>query len=142
MQAAKRTDCFRGCLYFSVSRVYRHVDRLASQAFRPTGLSPSHAFILMSLDREPEGLSPSEVARALELDPSTVNRLVATLVEQGLVESSRSGRQVNLTLLKKGAALLPEVRRCWAALGKACRAAYGEDLSRRLGELAFRAADE
>ena len=52
-----RDHLYTGCLYFTAGALARVIGRMADEAFRPTGLSPSHAFLLMTIADEP-GIGP------------------------------------------------------------------------------------
>ena len=44
---------FQGCLYFSAGKLYRSVERMATEVFGELSLAPSHAFLLMALEQAP-----------------------------------------------------------------------------------------
>ena len=75
---------FERCLYFNTVTLARRLNRIWDEAFAPTGLSPSHAYLLMMVLKEP-GVTAKVLARELELDVSTVTRFVDALVNKGMV---------------------------------------------------------
>ncbi len=118
-EAARIEEYFQGCLYFSTSRLFRAgpLDSLASESFGPLGLAASHAFLLMVLGESPKKSStPSQLASVMNLDRSTVTRLLAPLERSGLVRRVRSGRTVLAELLPAGRSPLPDIRAAWKDL--------------------------
>lgn len=93
----RHTGCKAGssryckCMYFASSALARRVEKLASHAWQPVGLSPSHAYLLMLAIDEP-GIQPSDLAAELLLTPSTVTRLIEKLEEKKWVSRSHDGK--------------------------------------------------
>ncbi len=77
-------DMFERCLYFNVNRLARRVNRIWDEAFKPFGLSPSHAYLLRLVLAEP-GLTLKAIGEELHLEKSTVSRFVDAMVSKGLV---------------------------------------------------------
>ncbi|MGH9271973.1 MAG: MarR family winged helix-turn-helix transcriptional regulator [Ilumatobacteraceae bacterium] len=96
----------------------------AAVLLRTVGLYPGQELLLMQLwDRD--GQSQSDLVRSLQLDPSTVTRMVTRLVDQGVVTravSPTDGRAVVITLTTRGRQLHEDVRRVWNALERATTA--------------------
>lgn len=118
-------DYFDGCLYFSISRLQRHINKLAENAFASTGLAPSHAFLLMALD-EREALSAGEISDLLGMAPSTITRFVDKLAKEGLCERRMEGRVSYTSITPKGRALMPAIRDAWTHLFDAYNGEFGE----------------
>ena len=76
---------FAYSLYFSASALAREVEKLAIACWKPVGLSPSQAqIILFLLDVSITG--PAIIARTLLLSPSTITRLLDGLEQKGLID--------------------------------------------------------
>ncbi len=118
-------DYFDGCLYFSISRLQRHINKLAENAFASTGLAPSHAFLLMALE-EKEALSAGEISDLLGMAPSTITRFVDKLAKQELCERRLDGRVSFTSITPKGRALMPAIRDAWTHLFDAYNLDFGE----------------
>lgn len=126
--SGRLNDYFGGCLYFTAGHLYRLIERLAFEAFRPLGLAPTHGFFLMALNElGNDGASPSELSEIMALDRSTVTRLVGALEKKNLLKSATQGRYKRLTLTAKGRSLLPEVKTAWSNLYQLYSEELGEE---------------
>jgi DNA-binding MarR family transcriptional regulator len=127
------------CLYFTASAFSRTITRLADDAFRPTGLSPSHAILLMVVHDQP-GAVLKDLGRELQLAPSTVTRFADALAARGLVERRQTGKSVTLEVSAAGRALMPAIEAAWMSLygrySEILGREVGDDLSRRLDQAA------
>ncbi len=130
----KSHEMVHHCLYFTANSLSRAMTRLAEEAFRPTGLSPSHAFVLMLAAEEP-GIGPGELAERLALAPSTVTRFVDALVLKGLLSRTAEGRAARLAATPAGLALLKGVEQAWKRLHAAYLDVLGPESDRLAREL-------
>jgi DNA-binding MarR family transcriptional regulator len=100
--------------YALVQAAKAHKAR-ASVLLREIGLYPGQELLLMHLcDRDEQ--TQAALVRALNLDASTVTRMVARLEQQGIVRTQASPqdrRAVIVALTPRGRRLCPEVRRVW-----------------------------
>lgn len=124
---------FENCLYFSLSKLQRSINRLAEDAFAPSGLAPGQAFILMAL-AEHEALCNGALADLMGLAPSTVTRFVDKLVEAGLARRFRAGRESRTAITENGRRLMPQIRSSWRALLHAYNDVYGREEAAELNE--------
>lgn len=110
------THCLlHNCLYFSANALARALTRLAEEAFAPTGLAPTHAFLLMLVVEQP-GITPSTLAGHLHLAPSTVTRLVDALIYKQLLEKRPKGKASHIFPTKAGKELLEHVAKAWKSI--------------------------
>ena len=75
----KSKSILHNCLYFTANSLSRVITRMADDEFRRTGLSPSHAFLMMLVNDNP-GIGQKELCEQLHLAPSTVTRFIDALV--------------------------------------------------------------
>ncbi|HLK96198.1 MAG TPA: MarR family winged helix-turn-helix transcriptional regulator [Hymenobacter sp.] len=127
------------CLYFSANAVARLLTGMAEEEFAPTGLSPSHAFVLMTVCHKP-GLQAGEISRELQLTPSTVTRLVEKLEHRKLLERQSVGRQTRVTPTAAAITLLPEVKAAWTQLFSRYTALLGKEAAAQLTAATYEAA--
>ena len=83
------------CIYFVSNALARKIEKLASESWKPIGLSPSHAYLLMMVLEEP-GVQPSAIVHELQLTPSTITRLVEKLEAKKLVVRTTEGKETNI----------------------------------------------
>lgn len=131
MQMTTSAKLLHCCLYFTANTLARHVGKLADEAFGPTGLSSSHALLLM-LVNEHEGISQKELAEAMHLAPSTMTRFVDVLVTRDLARRESRGKLAIVHPTEKGQAMQPAIMDSWKRLYERYSAILGEQEGREL----------
>ena len=117
------------CLFFTANSLARVITKMADEEFRITGLSPSHAFLLMTVKDHP-GIGSKALSDHLQLAPSTVTRFVDSLVHKGLVIRRTEGRETSLTLTPDGENLHDLIMTAWKNLHDR----YAAILGRKAGD--------
>jgi len=105
------------CLYFTTNALARKVEKLAVEAWKPVGLSPSHAYLLMMVIEEP-GLQPGTLSDHLQLTPSTISRLIEKLEEKKLVVRVTEGKVTNVYATPAAKNMLPQLKNCVSTFSK------------------------
>ncbi|NOZ53925.1 MAG: winged helix-turn-helix transcriptional regulator [Gammaproteobacteria bacterium] len=82
---------FDECLYFNATKFTRLINFFWAEAYRPIGLSPSHAYLLQFILNQP-GETLQNLAEKMDLKLSTVTRFVDVLSAKGLVERRKENK--------------------------------------------------
>ncbi len=119
---------FEECLYFNTVKFTRVINSFWEEAYRPTGLSPSHAYLLQFILDQP-GATPKKLAEKMDLKLSTVSRFVDSLTAKGLVErkkENRDKRECSVYPTKPGINLKDELESISNNLHRKIREILGE----------------
>ncbi len=127
------------CLYFTANSLARVITRMAEEEFRMTGLSPSHAFLMMLATDDP-GIGQKEVSEQLHLAPSTVTRFVDTLVHKGYLTRQSEGKATRIYPTQAGEALQQPIADAWKSLHQRYARVLGLDEGDELTAMIDRAA--
>ena len=108
----------KSCLYFTISRLFRIVNKVAEESFSELDICTTNAFLMFILQDKPKGMSVNEISEALTIAPSTVTRFVDKLIIKKYVERVKSGKQSFTKLTRTGKNIIPKVYECWDVLFK------------------------
>lgn len=132
---------FSQCLYFTSAALARRIEKLAVESWKPVGLSPSHAYLLLAVLEEP-GVQPTVLGQHLSLQPSTVTRLIEKLEAKKLVVRTAEGRMTNVYPTPKAKDLRPKLMACMRHFSDSYFDILGKEESARLVQNMARVADK
>ena len=121
------------CLFFSVKKLDRMLNKMADEAFKKTGLAPTYGFILLIL-KEKEGLPQKDIAQMLYSAPSTIARFVEKLEYKGYIKTVSDGRLSLVYLTDEGRKFIKEIDSSWEELHQAYNAVLGTEVSGQLSQ--------
>ncbi|MEI5099862.1 MarR family winged helix-turn-helix transcriptional regulator [Streptomyces sp. PmtG] len=131
------TAARRGPVSHLVSRVARLHRAAAGKQLKGLGLYPGQEFVMMHLwDTGP--VRQSELIKVLELDPSTVTKMLQRLEQAGHVRrrpDPDDRRAVLVEATDTSCGLLADVERAWGALEERTLAGLDADERRTLARL-------
>ncbi|MCQ9215238.1 MarR family winged helix-turn-helix transcriptional regulator [Streptococcus gallolyticus] len=122
------------CLFFTVKKLDRALNKLAEESFQKVGMTPTYAFILLILAEE-DGKLQKDIAQILYIAPSTLTRLVEKLIYKGYVTTLTEGRTRKVYLTVNGRELLPDIREAWDNLHARYKAILGDDYADDLASI-------
>lgn len=132
---------FCRCLYFTSAALARKIEKMAAESWKPTGLSPSHAYLLTAVLEEP-GIQPTTLGEHLQLQPSTITRLMQKLEEKKLLIRTTEGRVTNVYPTPKARDLAPKMKDCMDHFSAQYAQALGKEESTQLVQTIVNAADK
>lgn len=141
----KRRTILHKCLYFTANSLARVITRMADEEFRRTGLSPSHAFLMM-LVNDYAGIGQKELCERLHLAPSTVTRFIDALVYKGYLTRQTEGKASRVYATKAGEALRKPIGDAWKRLhqryAKVLGLKEGDELTAMIDEAGQKLSDQ
>lgn len=106
-------------LRYLILAAQREGARAFAELLRPAGVTPAQAEVLVVLDDAGDPLTVREIGERLVCEGGSPSRLVASVVDAGLLRRGprpRDRRAVELSLTAHGRTALKDVRRAEAAL--------------------------
>jgi DNA-binding MarR family transcriptional regulator len=117
---------FDHCLYFNISVLARKVGAIWQAEFARVGLSPSHGYLLAAI-AENAPVSQKVLSEILELDASTITRLVESLVARGFAKKTAKGKGGEVDLTDNGRRLHRSVTKAMDRLYNHMQSHFGEE---------------
>lgn len=133
---AEINDYLNNCLYFTTASLSRKTTKLAEDCFKPIGLTPSYAFLMMIVHENP-GMEPKMLSKQLNLAPSTVTRFVDKLVYQGYLRRETIGKNILIYPEQKCFDIQNDIQKCHKNLYTKYCEILGEDLANTLNKSIF-----
>ncbi len=130
----KEKSLLHHCLYFTANTLSRTIARMAEEEFKTTGLSPSHAFLMMIVCDNP-GIGQKALGQQLHLAPSTVTRFIDSLVYRGYLIRKNKGKTSAIYSTNKGKRLKKPINAAWKSLYHRYSMILGEKEGDRLTQL-------
>jgi DNA-binding MarR family transcriptional regulator len=112
---------------------------MAEEEFAVTGLQPSYAFIIMSVNINP-GINIGEIAKIMMLKPSTVTRLIEKLENKQLITKKSEGKYSLLYPTDKSLELDSAIKKAWMNLYNRYVMILGEKFAKEITNMIFDAA--
>ena len=132
---------FCQCLYFASNALARKIEKLAVNSWSRVDLSPSHGYLLMMVIEEP-GLQPGHLANHLQLQPSTITRLIEKLESRKLVIRTTEGKVTNVYATPRGKDMLPKLKECLQDFYQHYVSILGKEESAKLVQNMIRVTDK
>ncbi|MGZ0657523.1 MarR family winged helix-turn-helix transcriptional regulator [Coraliomargarita sp. W4R53] len=127
---------FDDCLYFNLSSLTRSITEIWKTEFAKLGLTPSHGYLLFAMV-ECSGEQQKDYGDYLDLNASTVNRLIDTLVQKQLAEKIGMGRGSEVSVTAEGKREYRRIKKVMESLQQKMSASLGEKQFKQLvGDLA------
>ncbi|RYG31892.1 MAG: MarR family transcriptional regulator [Chitinophagaceae bacterium] len=131
---------FSQCLYFSSNAFARKIEKLALESWKPVGLSPSHGYLLMHVIEDP-GIQPGVLAQHLQLQPSTVTRLIEKLEDKKLLVRTTEGKTTNVHPTSRAKEMHGKMQACIARFSTAHTALLGKEEGKKMVQQLNKLAD-
>ncbi len=103
---------FENCLLFNVRNMEQKLTKMADESFSHINLHPTYGYIITLIGTY-EFTKVKIIAEELNLDSSTITRMINKLINMGYVKKGSDKSKVDLSLTIEGQELLKEVVKCW-----------------------------
>ena len=137
----EKNSKYCGCLFFSANALARNLTRIAEEEYQVTGLSPSHALGLLTIN-EKQGIHPKELAGEMQLTPSTVTRLLDKLESRKYIIREEKGKTVKVFSTVKGKAMNQKIKSAWLRLYKRYIGVTGPEEGKKMTHWIYQTAQK
>ena len=125
------------CLYHAANAMARGISRIADEEFAEAEISPTQGFIVMTVVKRP-GIRAGDIAKEMQLTPSTITRMLDKLEDRGMVSRSSEGKSMLVYPTPEAIGAEQRIKTAWGKmyarytklLGKEKGAALAQDLVR------------
>ncbi len=100
------------CMYFTTGSLSRCVNDVANIHFEDLGISPSHAFLLVVIDKKDKA-NIKDLASELNLAHSTVSRNLELHIKKGYLIKTTESRSTFVHLTESGQEILQQIHHRW-----------------------------
>ena len=99
-------------LYYTTVALSREIASVAETAFLDLGLTPSDAYLLMTVNEKPN-IQPTEISEKILLAPSTITRMIEKLEKRSIVTRSNEGKYTFVAATPKGQDMYASIISKW-----------------------------
>ena len=123
------------CIYFTISKMFRMINKMAEESFEKLDIYPTHGFLMIILKEEENGLTVNQISETLAIAPSTVTRFVDKLISKGYVERQKAGKNSFTKITEEGLKIMPDIYKAWHGISEKIEEVVGnEEYLRKKGE--------
>jgi DNA-binding MarR family transcriptional regulator len=137
-----KTHPYNACVCLAVRRLSRLLTQAYDAALAPAGVTTTQFSLLTAVAAaRPDGMSMSPLARAMDMDLSTLSRTLKPLLNAELITLSAGAdrRERRVALTKKGDHRVKQATKLWAAVQEQVHGALGQDTHDKLSRLVAKA---
>ncbi len=112
-------------LYYTTVALSREIASIAETAFLDLGLTPSDAYLVMTVNEKPS-IQPTEISEKILLAPSTITRMIEKLEKRSIVTRRQEGKYTYVTPTAKGVDMYTSIIAKWDEIHNNFLARLGE----------------
>lgn len=128
-------------MHFTVNSFAREVGKIFDDYIKPLGVATSYAELLMLLS-DNDGLQQQEIAKGMNLAPSTITRFIAKLEKEKLVKKRKKTGRSDVILTEKGKEKTAQIKKEYANAIKELEQLLGEKFVTTTEQLLKHGADQ
>ena len=113
-------------LHYTMVALSREITAVAEIAFLDLGLTPSDAYLIMTVNEKPN-IQPTEISEKILLAPSTITRMIEKLEKRNIVTRAQEGKYTYVAATNKGINLYVLILEKWVEINDSFLAKLGDD---------------
>ena len=113
-------------LHYTTVALSREITAVAEIAFLDLGLTPSDAYLIMTVNEKPN-IQPTEISEKILLAPSTITRMIEKLEKRNIVTRAQEGKYTYVAATNKGINLYVLILEKWVEINDSFLAKLGDD---------------